>query len=155
MTTNTITAPEAIVNFIEQWKVEAKRFYTAAHEEYLNIEKQVSSPDGRITGAQNKEYDRLRRAFIEKYGKGTTEIVAYSFYRIDEILEKDAKSRIAKLIAKVEKKAGKIVDARDLYFGSDGTLNGIVVGEKETVRVETILAGGYNIQCLHYRVLVK
>lgn len=155
MTTNTNIIPEAIINFIEQWKVEAKRFYTAIHEEYLEIENQGRRADGRVTGEMIKEHARLRRAFVEKYGKGTAEIVAYSFYRIDEILEKDAKSRITKLIAKVEKKAGKIVDARDLYFGSDGTLNGVVVGEKETVHVETILAGGYNIQCLHYRVLVK
>ena len=41
-----------------------------------------------------------------------------------------------------------------LYLGADGNVNGIIQGSKRTARIETIFAGGYNIQCLHTRLLV-
>lgn len=49
---------------------------------------------------------------------------------------------------------GKITDAKGLTIGMNGELNGLVIGDKDSATVTTILAGGYNIQCLHYRVLV-
>lgn len=57
--------------------------------------------------------------------------------------------------ARVMNLAGNIIDASDLRIGKNGEINGIVVGDKNKVKVETISAGGYNIQCYHFRVLVK
>jgi hypothetical protein len=48
---------------------------------------------------------------------------------------------------------GKIISTT-LYLGADGNVNGIIVGENRTARIETIFAGGYNIQCLHTRLLI-
>lgn len=49
---------------------------------------------------------------------------------------------------------GKLVDMKNISV-KGGSLNGVVVGETgRCARVETIVAGGYNIQRLHYRVLV-
>jgi len=42
----------------------------------------------------------------------------------------------------------------DLYIGADGNVNGMIYGTKMSARIETIFAGGYNIQCLHTRLLV-
>ena len=61
----------------------------------------------------------------------------------------------AKLVAQCEKKIGEIVDAKLLTFGVDGGLNGFLDGKDGRAEVRTVYAGGYNIQCLHYRVLVK
>ena len=58
------------------------------------------------------------------------------------------------IIAKVEKFCGNVTDASGLYMGHDGTINGIIVGDKGKAKVETIVAGGWNIQIAHYRVLV-
>lgn len=41
-----------------------------------------------------------------------------------------------------------------LYLGADGNVNGVIQGSKRTARIETIFAGGYNIQCLHTRLLI-
>lgn len=74
---------------------------------------------------------------------------------LDEILDKDVIAKKKSLISKIEKKAGNIINATKLEIGIDGNINGTIQGELRTVRIETILAGGHNIQCLHYRVLVK
>ena len=79
----------------------------------------------------------------------------YSDVELDKILDKEVEIRRTKLFTMVEKKAGKIVDATNIHSGVDASINGIVIGEKAKVKVETIYAGGYNIQCLHYRILVK
>lgn len=52
-------------------------------------------------------------------------------------------------------KVGRVTKLSFVNLGSDGSFNGFIDGEKGRVYIETILAGGYNIQRLHYRVLVK
>lgn len=74
---------------------------------------------------------------------------------LDSILDLEVKRKKQALIARVEKKAGKITDANYLALGNNGEINGFIIGEKAKVSVHTVFAGGYNVQCLHYRVLVK
>lgn len=70
-------------------------------------------------------------------------------------------SRISKedmkmdLITRTYNVCGKINKMTITGVGAKGTLSGIAYGEKRNAHVETIPAGGYNIQCFHYRVLVK
>jgi len=42
-----------------------------------------------------------------------------------------------------------------LYFGPDGELNGRISGKEKSATITTITAGGYNIQCFHFRVLIR
>lgn len=72
-----------------------------------------------------------------------------------DMLEKEKKSLLFDLLNRITKVTGEIVDASDLELSVNGQINGIVVGKKGTVHVETIGAGGYNIQCFHFRTLVK
>jgi len=74
---------------------------------------------------------------------------------IEKVLTREVDRKKKQFIARVEKKAGKFTKTNLLKIGVDGSLNGFVKGEIKTVEVSTIYAGGYNIQCLHYRVLVK
>ena len=77
--------------------------------------------------------------------------------KTDEEIRKDAeheaKSWVLNLISRVEKKVGQITKW-NLHLASK-SLNGWVEGTRGHAKVETITAGGYNIQCLHNRVLVK
>lgn len=86
-------------------------------------------------------------------------------WHFDEAKERKDARQIAEhlvlnLIARTEKKIGKITDASYLKLDDgnryEGTvITGFITGEKGKVVVSTIEAGGYNIQCWHTRVLVK
>ena len=73
---------------------------------------------------------------------------------IEEIIHEDMRIKKIKLYQKISDKVGT-VSAVNLYCGEDGSMNGTVKGDKGKVNITTIIAGGYNIQCIHYRVLVK
>lgn len=98
---------------------------------------------------------------IWKQSKTKSEIAIIEVYskrfaaELEITLEKEVNAKRKILIARIEKVAGKIVNANNLFIGVNGEINGQVIGEDKTVNVTAIYAGGYNVQCLHYRVLVK
>lgn len=104
----------------------------------------------------NKEMDY--KEFTEKYSYTERE---YYMGRSDkdfrEMVKRDAVAEakwwILDLINRVEKKVGEITEWK-LWFTSKA-LNGYVVGTKGSAKIETIIAGGWNIQRRHNRVLVK
>jgi hypothetical protein len=127
-------------------------------EEILNRELnrvELDSFQAKIRHAKKREFERSipksDAAILERmYGTEDQQRQV-----IMNIAEKDGERRKAQLIARVEAKAGKIIDAYGLQMGDNMEINGFVKGEIKTVHVQTIYAGGYNIQQLHYRVLVK
>lgn len=74
--------------------------------------------------------------------------------RLNNILDRDIQSKYTHIINKVKKVCGEIVDASNLHIGDDGTINGLIKGTIGNGYVETIVAGGYNIQIAHYRVII-
>ena len=86
-----------------------------------------------------------------------------AFYN-EEKVRKDAKhdseALVLNLMARCEDKCGRIIDTDQLRveYGNSFEqvcINGRVIGEKGQAVVESITAGGYNIQRFHIRVLVK
>ncbi|PGA05593.1 hypothetical protein [Bacillus mycoides] len=74
---------------------------------------------------------------------------------LEKALEQEKKSKMIDLINRINTVTGSIVDADGLRISEVGNLNGIITGEKANAKVETIGAGGWNIQCFHYRTLVN
>jgi hypothetical protein len=91
---------------------------------------------------------------IKKYGK-----VNFNMFinATDEDIErqcaKDAEYYVLDLIDRVTNKIGKITDYSKLFVNGPA-INGRVFGERGSVYLETIIAGG-PVQRLHYRVLLK
>lgn len=49
---------------------------------------------------------------------------------------------------------GEITDASYLSVNQKGNLDGFILGSRGSAQVSTIDAGGYNIQCYHFRTLI-
>ena len=81
----------------------------------------------------------------------------------DEQLRSNTEKYVDKLIGDVWKRVihitGDVTDAKNIHVthGTHGfpVINGVVVGKRGVAKVESIDAGGYNIQIEHIRVLVK
>ena len=102
----------------------------AVHKEYFNKMKD-------ILGSINV-YDMLRESDEDIQKRNHRKVV----------------NMIYDLIARCEKKVGEITSVKYLHVGIK-CLEGFVEGTKGRVEVRSIFAGGYNIQRLHVRVLVK
>lgn len=92
--------------------------------------------------------------FSKVYGRSAFERLNRSD---DEFRKENLESSEAFLIDlhdRVKAVTGNVTDWNGIHYGGKA-LNGVVIGENATVEVETILAGGYNIQRLHNRVIVK
>lgn len=75
-------------------------------------------------------------------------------------VQRDVDNMVLNLMSRVAEKCGNIISTDDLSVtmgnSTEGcAINGWIEGDKGNAYVGSIRAGGYNIQCLHIRVLVK
>jgi len=173
----------AIDAFIEEWEKRFISFWKEQQERRNSLHKDVNTarknmedsgmvkPYFPITSKnaseEYKEAEEAFKSFMQAIGKSGMNILEKYSYNLNheqkqgkpdylvELARKEGERKKKQLIARVEKKGGEIVDASSLNIGHDGSLNGFVECTEKNVSVSTIYAGGYNIQCLHYRVLVK
>ena len=143
-----------IKEFINQWKVRAIKYYNEALINYKEERKQLNN-----LCVWNDDYKNKKLELIEKYGKWVVGDLALrgpkdAQEQITKNIEREAISKEQMLIKRVNKVVGTIVGSISLYVGVNGELNGVIEGVNGKCKIETIYAGGYNIQCLHYRVLV-
>ena len=160
---------QVIWDFLQEWRVDAYNYFIENAKEYYKLrqgynkalDEYLATLPSEITSSWSKQY-KSELAFEKKYYSNihpfTRQIALYGASvdedKLNKELDKEVEAKYKNLVYRIQEKAGDIVDATGLYIGGNGEINGVVIGTKNKVRVETITAGGYNIQCLHFRVLV-
>lgn len=161
----------AIIEFLEGWKkrvtewyVENFPAYIAARNERLAANREYCEWVNHHFGAAFREEREARRmeekAANKQYEKKWSDFFRYNDHDtlnaalLAKDLEQEAAAKYDDIVERTNAICGTITDATGLYVGLKGDLDGIVIGERGTAKVQTIGAGGYNIQCFHFRTLI-
>ena len=171
-------APEVIMEFIENWKRMAYDWHVKRYEDYQSFKEKLSSDlkearremgiDDRMmpTRSQDKELEKIGLDY-KSIRKRKVEFAGSTVMKMDEIrdggerltwldrkLEAEKKAKLLDLVYRLNNVIGETEDASDLRIGAEGNLNGIVIGKLGRAKIETVGAGGWNIQCFHFRTLL-
>lgn len=99
------------------------------------------------------------RDFVKQYSYSAYEFLFKTDEDIHKSNEKHAREFVLDLLNRTKEITGEITSWAYVHLtvGTNGypVLNGVVEGKEGRAVVESIYAGGYNIQRLHVRVLVK
>ena len=97
---------------------------------------------------QNGKYE-----FLNPYNNESTLEEAQA--KLERDLIQEANRKYDFIIERTNAIVGTITDASNLEIGEKQDLNGYIIGTKGTAKVQTIGAGGYNVQCFHFRTLIN
>jgi hypothetical protein len=148
---------EILERFLADWKQRAFDYYMGVIKRGIEIEKEHQrwceerKAEARAAGeywfdAKGLDHwrDTVRNFWREnRFAKDIRDYGSKMTERLDKELDREVTNKRKSLITRVEKKAGKIIDANGLSLGANGEINGFVIGEKGKVKVQTIYAGGY------------
>ena len=112
--------------------------------EFIN---RFGRPDKGSRKVRDGEYEYLR-----PYTNART--LADAMDKLSKDLDEEANRKYDFIIERTNAIVGEITDASGLSVGSKQDLNGYIVGKRGVAKVQTIGAGGYNVQCFHFRTLI-
>lgn len=114
-------------------------------QEFIN---RWGKPDYRDVKIKDGEYE-----WMKPYINECTFEEAMTKFKKD--IDKEWIRKYDFIIERTNAIVGQITDASNLKIGAKHDLNGFIIGTKGTAKVQTIDAGGYNIQCYHFRTLIN
>lgn len=169
-----------ILEFLEQWKEESRKFYQDQFPRYLEAletlnQKRREHSEWWNRGGWNdpnrkavdKEYNDFNAAFQARWAFLLPYVVrvqntktlrmepSFDLDRLNRDLDEEANRKYDFIIERTNAIVGEITDASGLSVGAKGDLNGYIVGKKGRAKIQTIGAGGYNIQRFHFRTLIN
>lgn len=166
-------APQVIKDFLEEWKVKATEWHIQKYDKFLVFRKDLYEKekeaykecehlryDGRRAFMAEKGLDNIDKRLMNFAGQTVVQMATIRTEEnrliwLDKVLEEDKKAKMLDLINRINGIVGTITDASYLSVSQEGNLNGYIIGEKDSATVNTIGAGGYAVQCFHYRTLIN
>lgn len=159
-----------IVDFLERWKNRVEAFYKKVYPQFREELEDWYKEDheycdwfihNNATPAERKtrreEHTKAKREFNSKWNWMIQYCDCFHVLeenRLKKDLEQEANRKYDFIVERCNAICGTITDAAGLTIGEKDDLNGFIIGEKGTAKVQTIGAGGYNIQCYHFRTLI-
>jgi hypothetical protein len=165
---------QVIIDFLDSWKKESFDFYERmfpkyleALDEYYRIDREYCDWWNSSSRANRSEWkaerskrekivDDAKRSLNSNWGwiMGYVERRVLDTAKLRKDLDREADEKYDFIIERTNAIVTKITDASNLYIGNSGELNGYIIGTTGTAKVQTIGAGGYNIQRFHFRTLI-
>jgi hypothetical protein len=165
---------QVIIDFLDSWKKESFDFYERMLPKYLEALDEYYRIDGEYCDWWNsssranrsewkaerskreKIVDDAKRSLNSNWGwiMGYVERRVLDTAKLRKDLDREADEKYDFIIERTNAIVTKITDASNLYIGNSGELNGYIIGTTGTAKVQTIGAGGYNIQRFHFRTLI-
>lgn len=161
---------KAITEFLDNWEervisyfldekskfdieyVELKKYNKNFFEKYYDYSAWESKEEKQeAVNEHNEKWNAFRKKWLHVTQFGNNDWES----RMRKEIRKEKNRKYDFIIKRTNKIVGEITDASNLHIGAKGDLNGYIVGTKGTAKVNTIDAGGYNIQCYHFRTLIK
>lgn len=162
----------AIIEFLNYWKERTMEYYVESFDLYIEdrdafykIDKEYCNwfnsrarreASNEERNARMQERRDAKEAFTKKWGW----MMQYAdrnnldMNKLTKDIDQEADRKYDFIIERTTAITGTITDASNIHIGIDGELNGYIVGENGTAKVQTIGAGGWNIQRYHFRTLV-
>ena len=169
-----------IVDFLNAWKERNIRFYERSFKSFLVAKKEYAQREheycewwnrNRLNDPNREEIEDEWKEFKKEFKETWGFIVAYTDRKqnpetrkyelvfdiegLKKDLDEEANRKYDFIIERTNRIVGQITDASNLKVGAKDDLNGYIIGTKGTAKVQTIGAGGYNIQCFHFRTLIN
>lgn len=153
---------KADIKFFEENVLAKYDEYQKLGWNYLWDHKQIDDYDRAAELKAYREYREAEKKYVKQLDPAVTRYYlwnsttrSFNWEQCEKELDKDINNLYWDLVNRVTEVVGEIVDATSLSIGAKGNLNGVITGTEGKAYVETIPAGGYNIQRFHYRTLVK
>lgn len=161
-----------IIEFLNNWKANGMEFFKSMVPEYNKALRRYFDADNQYCEWFNTRRRNSTLAEREAMGKAHREekeafrntwgwIMPYmerdtlNTEKLQKDLDREADRKYDFIIERTNAIVGQITSADELVISDNGELNGFIKGTNGTAKVQTIGAGGYNIQKFHFRTLVS
>ena len=161
-----------LVDFLEKWKDDCIAWFKEEREKYrIDLEEYkrrdhefVEKWNGRIrynlTREEIKALENEHRDYRKNFQSKWNHVTQFNHgersweENLERDLEIEKNRKYDDIVERTNEIVGQITDVSMLRVNPKGNLDGYITGTRGKAKVETIGAGGYNIQCFHFRTLI-